>query len=206
MLSLMGGLILLSCSRNNKKEELQDIPLQDDCTRFSFKIDKSEKTFTLLHNLFQPKQTLDSNDSGKPISWAEADSCIAGYVDSMIRHAFDTTGDQRYEANTLTRKITKEELLAGPNLLEWMLATSERLDPDSAGIRVGFAITPGILNDAFLMRRFPEDEAMRMKKRNRVSFFIVPFLINNTYSRQRIELTPDQKRATCVYELGGLQP
>lgn len=160
---------------------------------------------TILKNLLEPKKkhpTIrpDESDDGHEVKLKDARECIERFAPTMAAHGITLTGKGPIPEIGKMSRITESEEFRGSNLLEWMVKTARKYDPEGEGKNMGIQLKLGIYTNAFLENYLRDNPELRDKKRDRITIFLVPHYQNDIQEKFN-----DDDDATA-YDLGGLQP
>lgn len=161
---------------------------------------------TILKNLLEPKsdpahQTIgvEESDEGHEVKLKDALECISRFTPTMEAHGIKRILKGPVPKIGKMRKITESEEFQGKNLLEWMVKTVNKYDPEGKGRNMGIRLMFGVYDNDFLDIYLKDKPTLRFKKQDRITIFLVPYHYNDTQKKL------DDDDATA-YDLGGLQP
>ena len=187
LLQLIFGLILVSFNLTTFGQDTSN------------DLESSDK-INILKGLLEKPDSLTGNNSGQIVYTKDIIPSIDLLFPKMKRHGIDSSKERSKIIWRKTMKVTDWESFAGKDLLDWMTKIPTQFPghrPDEIEIRIVF----GVYTEDFL-KTHVTDVTLRNSKRNRITAFLIPYLITTDKAANQRIATMGQ----TGYDLGGLHP
>lgn len=141
---------------------------------------------------------------GQPVPITDIQPCLDAYVKVMAEYGItaDSPAVPIKKCPQTTYRITTTEGLTYVTLRHWLDSVVNALDSAGQGSNVWLKIQPGIQTQQFVTGIGAD-----ASRTGRISFFIVPALIDSTKAPATAKAAaPNDPGGGTGYEVGGLQP
>jgi len=159
----------------------------------------SSAKIDILKRLFKKPDSINGNVSGQVVSTDDITPCSNLLIPAMKRHGIDSKRKRSKIIWRKTMKVTDWESFTGNDLLTWMTNIPAQFPPHKPD-EIEIRIVLGVYTEDFLKKYVAEN--LRESKRNRITAFLIPYLLTKDKVRNQITATIGK----TGFDLGGLHP